>query len=234
MSEHYAIPFEGKYVDSLSAAWDLPLEGDGAVVVFAHGAGAPMESPFMAEIAAALASAGSPVLRFAYPYTERAAREERRMPPDRMPTLLEAHKLACEYARERFPGRPLVLAGKSMGGRASTMLAAEGEECAAIVLFGYPLQRPKAPHKPRVAHFPDVRVPTLFLQGTRDQLAPLGPLREHLPSLGAEHTLEIIDGADHGFSIRKTDPDVPYRPPEEVQADLVARTLTFLKRHGLA
>ena len=156
------------------------------------------------------------------------------MPPDRMPVLLEAHKLACEHARERFPDRPLVLAGKSMGGRASTMLAAEGEECAAIVLFGYPLQRPKAPHKPRVAHFPDVRVPTLFLQGTRDPLAPLEPLREHLPSLGAEHTLEIIDGADHGFSIRKTDPDVPYRPPEEVQADLVARTLAFLKRHGLA
>ena len=105
MSEHHAIPYEGKYVDSLSAAWDLPPEGDGAVILFAHGAGAPMESPFMAEIAAALANAGSPVLRFAYPYTERAAREERRMPPDRMPTLLEAHKLACEHARERFRQR---------------------------------------------------------------------------------------------------------------------------------
>lgn len=199
-----SIPLEGASVDSVSAILDAPrLAATDLAVLLAHGAGAAMESAFMAALAQGLARAGLPVLRFSYPYMERARREARRLPPDRLPQLELAHRAALEVLRRQLPGRRIVLAGKSMGGRVSTLLAAAGVECAGLVLYGYPLHPKGKQEELRSAHFPSIVAPSLFLQGTRDDLCDLALLRRELGSLGAPHDLILIDGGDHSFAVPK-------------------------------
>src|SRR5262249_5263023 len=105
---------------------------------------------------------------------------------------------------ERSGSRRILLAGKSMGGRISTYLAAKGERCAGLVLFGYPLHPPKQPAKIRSEHFSAIAQPALFLQGTRDEFAELPLLRSALERYGGRATLEVIDTADHGFHVLKS------------------------------
>lgn len=204
----------------VSATLDVPDEDAGrAVILFGHGAGAPMTSDFMQVVAEGLAALGFPVLRFNYVFSELAGREGRRRPPDPKPRLLETHRAALAALRERYPERRLLLAGKSMGGRMSTYLAAEGDDCAGLVLFGYPLHPPGKPEKLRSEHFAAIPQPTLFLQGTRDALCNLDLLRRELESFGGAVTLEVLDDADHDFGVPKR----TGRTRAEVLADLVER-----------
>jgi predicted alpha/beta-hydrolase family hydrolase len=185
---------------TVRAAWDLPgRDGGRAVALLAHGAGLPHDAPFMAAVAEGLARRGVPTLRFDYPYATRMAREGRRLPPNRASELEDTHRRAAAAARERFPDRPLLLVGKSMGGRIASHLAAAGEPCAGLAFLGYPLHPPKKPDRLRAEHFPKLRVPCLFLQGTRDALAPLETLRPELERIPGPVTLEVYEGADHGF-----------------------------------
>lgn len=188
----------------LSAVLDLP--GDPArtsALLLAHGAGFGLDSPWMERVALGLAARGFPVLRFNYPYRERAAREKRDVPPDRAPVLEAAHAAALATLAERAGGKRMILAGKSMGGRIGTHIAAKGEHCAGLVLFGYPLHPPGQTHKTRSEHFPTIAQPALFLQGTRDEFAELELLRAALARYGGRATLEVIEGADHGFHVPK-------------------------------
>jgi predicted alpha/beta-hydrolase family hydrolase len=204
----------------VSATLDAPEEDGGrAVVLFSHGAGAPMTSDFMQVVAEGLAARGFPVLRFNYVYSELASRTGRRRPPDRQPRLLETHREALAALRERYPERRLVLAGKSMGGRMSTYLAAEGDDCAGLALFGYPLHPPGKPERLRSEHFAAIAQPALFLQGTRDALCDLDLLRRELESFGGAATIELLDDADHDFGVPKR----TGRTRAEVLADLVER-----------
>jgi len=217
--ETLQLPIEDCPVEAVAARLDLPGEDPGGpVVLLAHGAGAPMESDFLEEVALGLAATGLPVLRFRYAYTERAAREERRLPPDRMPRLEAVHGVALAALRARFPGRPVLLAGKSMGGRVATHLVASGEACLGVVLLGYPLHPAGKPERLRVEHFPDIEAPCLFLQGTRDALCDLELLNEHLPSLGGAWALHTIEGGNHSFEV----PRRSGRSDAEVRAELVA------------
>lgn len=216
-SEDLSIAVPDAGVDSVSARLDLPDEDRGrSILLLAHGAGAPMDSGFMQAAAEGLAERGFPVLRFNYAYQERAAREGKRRPPDRKPRLLDTHRAALAALRERFGERRLLLAGKSMGGRMSTYLAAEGDDCAGLVLFGYPLHPPGKPEKLRSEHFAAVAQPALFLQGTRDALCDLELLRRELEPFGGQTTVQVIEDADHDFGVLKR----TGRTQDEVRRDL--------------
>lgn len=206
-----------------SAAFEAPAgPGRGSAILLAHGAGFHMDSPWMVAVARGLVARGFPLLRFNYPYRERALRAGRESPPDRAPVLEQAHALALAALAERAPGRRLLLAGKSMGGRMSTHLAAKGESCAGLVLFGYPLHPPHRPEKRRSEHFPTLAQPALFLQGTRDEFADLELLREALTRYGGRATLAIVPDADHGFHVLKRTGKTDEQVLEEL-LDRVAR-----------
>ena len=189
----------------LSALHEEPPGGPtrGAVLL-AHGAGHDLLSPFMARIAAGLVELGYGVLRFNYPYRERALREKKRMlPVDPRPVLEAAHALAlAELVRRSGDPRPM-LAGKSLGGRISTLLAAKDQPCRSLVLFGYPQHPPGRPDQERSEHFPAIAQPALFLQGTRDDLCDVDRLRAALERFGGPVTLELLETGDHSFRTQK-------------------------------
>lgn len=216
-SERFTVSAGGA---GLSAVFERPARAArGSAVLLAHGAGYHMESPWMTTVAAGLVARGFPVLRFNYPYRERAQREKHPVPPDRPAVLEDAHAAALAALATRAGGKRLILAGKSLGGRMATRIAAKGEHCAGLVLFGYPLHPPKQPAKTRSEHFPAIAQPALFLQGTRDDFADLGLLRTALARWGGRATLEVIEDADHGFHVRKSSG----RTDEEVLESLLDR-----------
>ncbi|NVJ98859.1 MAG: alpha/beta fold hydrolase [Alphaproteobacteria bacterium] len=135
-------------------------------ILLAHGAGAPADSPFMEAFAEGLAKRGYEVLRFNFPYMEKRQEDGKKRPPDRAPKLVEAFRQTIEEIR---PDGPLLIGGKSMGGRIASMVAAEDNSiCNGLVCLGYPFHPPGKPEKLRTDHFPKINLPTLILQGERD------------------------------------------------------------------
>ncbi len=225
MQEAIQIPVRNAPVDWVSGVWDLPeTQKSDFVVLLAHGAGLDMTSGFMAYIAAGLANAGYPVMRFNYAYSERMDRGGNRRPPDRRPMLEAVHREALEFLRKRFPDARVILAGKSMGGRMSSYLAAEGIDAAGLCFLGYPLHPPGKPEKLRSEHFPTIAQPALFLQGTRDSLCDLELLKPALETYGGQSSLEVIEGADHGFRVLKK----LGLSDEQVMDDLIQRIDAWL------
>lgn len=168
------------------------IEGTGSNgILLAHGAGTDQEHPHMTAIRRGLAEAGHLVMSFNYPYTERGAKR-----PDRTERLVECHQAAAEALRPDVDH--LFLAGRSMGGRMGTYLAAEGYPCAGLVMYAYPLHPAGKPENLRVAHFADVIQPMLFFQGTRDPLSRMELFDRHIRPL-PNATVEILEGATHGF-----------------------------------
>ncbi|MFV3304685.1 alpha/beta fold hydrolase [Pseudomonas sp. NY15181] len=139
-----------------------------ATLVLAHGAGAPMDSPFMDDIAQRLAQRGIAVLRFEFPYMALRREDGRRRPPNPQKQLLECWRAVYAQVRAEVPGK-LAIGGKSMGGRMASLLADElGAD--ALVCLGYPFYAAGKPEKPRVAHLAELKTPTLIVQGERDAL----------------------------------------------------------------
>ncbi len=176
---------------------------DAAVLlVLAHGAGAGMSHPFLSELAGRLAWHGVATLRFEFPYM--AGREPgRRRPPDRAPVLAGTVRSAVDRARELDPELPLFAGGKSMGGRMTSLAAAEAPLVGlrGIVFVGFPLHPRGRPSIARAEHLERVPVPMLFLQGTRDPLADLALLEPVVARLGDRARLRVVEGADHGFHV---------------------------------
>jgi predicted alpha/beta-hydrolase family hydrolase len=159
-----------------------------------------MRHPFMVALAAELARVGVATFRYQFPYME-----ERRRVPDSPSVLTDTVAAAVRTAAEEAPGLPVLAGGKSMGGRMTSQAAAEGKITGVLglVFFGFPLHPPKRPATKRGDHLGDVRMPMLFLQGTRDDLADLSLLKPIVAKLGSLATLQIIDGADHSFHVLK-------------------------------
>ncbi len=164
-------------------------------MLLAHGAGAGQDHQGITAIRDGLAARGHPVLTFDYPYMEAGRRF-----PDRREVLLECHRSAAAWLRERFPR--LVLAGRSMGGRMASYLAAAGEPCAGLVFYAYPLHPVGRPDRPRADHLASVPAPMLFFTGGRDSMALPEMVDRWLTPL-ERAVIEIIPGADHGFRTLK-------------------------------
>jgi len=224
-------------VESLAALVDEPEGRAGAVaIVFLHGAGTGHHTPFMDAVARAWCERGARVLRLRQPAQERAAREGQKRPPDRMPVVLATTRVALDVARARWPDARLVLAGKSMGGRAATLLAA-GEadvlgdgarpDVAALVALGYPLHPPTRPDELRVAHFPRIATPLVVAQGTRDPFGGPDELAPHLARVPAPWSLVAVDGGDHDFEV----PRRGGRSQLDACADAARDTLAFVVQH---
>lgn len=163
------------------------------MIVLAHGAGAPMDSPFMNRVSAGLASCGIRVVRFEFAYMAKRRTEGKRGAPDREPALRARWKEVIE----RFGGGPrVVVGGKSLGGRIASMVADE-VNARGLVCLGYPFHPPGDPSRLRAAHLADLRVPALFVQGTRD---PFGT-REDVAGYTLSGAIRIawLEAGDHSF-----------------------------------
>ena len=171
------------------------------LLVLAHGAGAGMTHPFLEKLARELAAAGVATFRYQFPYME-----QRRRVPDSPSVAAATVAGAVRAAAEAAPGLPLFAGGKSFGGRMSSQAASQGllDGVSGLVFFGFPLHPPNKPGTKRAEHLASVKVPMLFLQGTRDTLADLKLLRPICNDLGLLATLHIIETADHSFHMLKS------------------------------
>jgi len=193
-----------------------------ACYVVAHGAGAGMKHPFMAAIAKGLAERGVATLRYEFPYMERGSKR-----PD-TPAVAKARvREAVAEALRRASGLPLFAGGKSFGGRMTSQAQAEAalRGVAGLVFLGFPLHAPGKPSDERAAHLADVKVPMVFLQGTRDDFATLDLLRPLVKRLGKRATLEIFDDADHSFHV----PARSGRTDAEVMSDVLDRSVRWMR-----
>jgi predicted alpha/beta-hydrolase family hydrolase len=171
-------------------------------IALAHGAGAPMDTPFMTAFADGLAKRGHRVARFEFPYMAARRTQGRKKPPDRAPVLLAVWRaVIAAVGRER-----IVVGGKSMGGRMASMVAAdletEGTPVRGVVVLGYPFHPPGKPERLRTEHLRTIRTPALILQGERD---PFGT-RSEVAGYGLSKTVRIewLADGDHGFKPRKS------------------------------
>ncbi|MDH0300202.1 MULTISPECIES: alpha/beta family hydrolase [unclassified Pseudomonas] len=173
-------------------------------LILAHGAGAPMDSGFMEDMAQRLAGQGVGVVRFEFPYMAERRLNGGRRPPNPQQVLLECWRVVYEQVRPLVAGR-LAVGGKSMGGRMASLLADElGAD--ALVCLGYPFYAVGKPEKPRVAHLAGLRTRTLIVQGERDALGnreavagyELSPAIEVNWLVAADHDLKPLKAS--GFS----------------------------------
>jgi predicted alpha/beta-hydrolase family hydrolase len=168
-----------------------------ASVVLAHGAGAPMDSRFMNEFARALAERGLHVIRFEFAYMASRRTGEGRKPPPRAETVMGEYRDLVDGLDE---GRPLVIGGKSMGGRVASMIADElfaVKKIAGLVCLGYPFHPPGQPTRLRTAHLEGLKTPALICQGTRD---PFGT-REEVETYALSKKIRVhwLEAGDHDF-----------------------------------
>ncbi len=184
----------------VSAYWLRP-DGAKALLVLGHGAGVGSRHAFMESLAHGLAQNAIATLRYDFPYTEAG-----RKVPDPKPILLSTVRNAIAFASGLKTALPLFVGGKSMGGRMSSTLLAEEPHSGVrgIVFFGFPLHAPGKPSVERADHLDRIRIPMLFLQGTRDPLADVNHIRSVHERLGERSTLHIIEGGDHSFRVPKS------------------------------
>ena len=168
--------------------------------MFAHGAGAGMNHPFMQRAAQALEARGIVTHRFDFPYMQ--AKKSR---PDPPAVAEAAVRRAVAEAAGAHPGLPVFAGGKSFGGRMTSQAQAAQPMpgVRGLVFFGFPLHPPGRPGTSRAEHLTAVDVPMLFLQGTRDEFAQLDLLREVIARLGDRATLHLIEEGDHSFKVPK-------------------------------
>jgi uncharacterized protein len=168
-----------------------------ATVLLAHGAGAPMDSPFMAAMAGGLAERGWRVLRFEFPYMAQRRLDGKQRAPDRLPRLLDAFRQ--QVAALQGQG-PLVIGGKSMGGRIASLLVDElvaHGEVSGCVCLGYPFHPPGKPEQLRTEHLEALTTPTLILQGERDSFGKRSEVEAYLLSSAID--VRWISAGDHSF-----------------------------------
>ena len=172
-----------------------------AVMTLAHGAGAGMHHPFMVTLSTLLAEVNIATFRFNFPFIE-----NKKGRPDTPAIAHKTIEVAIEKANNLLPDIPLFAAGKSFGGRMSSQyLSAQPSPIVkGIIFYGFPLHQPGKPSIERAAHLKDVKVPMLFLQGTKDELANYDLIQEVCGSL-SKATLITIEGANHAFKAGKQD-----------------------------
>lgn len=194
-----------------------------ALYVLGHGAGAGMRHGFMEAVSEALAAREIGTFRYEFPYMHRGSRR-----PDPRPLLLATVRSAVEAATEHARGLPMIAGGKSMGGRMTSLCAADDPlpHVRALVFLGFPLHPAGKPDTTRAAHLSHLELPLLFIQGTRDKLADLDLMASVVHHLGPSAHLHIVEGADHGFAVLKRSG----RTNTEVMTELADTVTTFATR----
>lgn len=187
-------------IGSVTAKYTAP-DKPRCIFTMAHGAGAGMDHSFMETLAGALATAGIATLRFNFPFAE-----NQKGRPDTPAVAHQTIAAAIKKAQELSNGLPLFAAGKSFGGRMSSQYLAENPDSGVkgIVFYGFPLHPSGKPGTDRADHLKNLKIPMLFLQGSKDTLATwelIEPVCKALPKA----TLVKLEGADHSFKAGKTD-----------------------------
>ena len=191
-----------------SAVFEPATSGSASTVfVCAHGAGGHMADNGMSQTARTLRARGLDVVRFNFLY-----KEKRSSRPDPMPLLQKCIAAVVDRTRTECQSRRLVIGGRSMGGRAASMLAADGFASDGLLLLAYPLHPAGQHEKLRDAHLPAIAIPTLCLNGTRDALCDRALMESVLQRVGPRFEMHWLEDADHGFHVLKrsgrTDADV--------------------------
>ena len=183
-------------------------------LVLAHGAGAGMSHSFMAAVADGLYERGVATLRYQFAYMEKGSRR-----PDGPALAHTVVRAAVNEARRRLPGLALFAGGKSFGGRMTSQAQADARcpTCEALPFSAFLCTPQTNPRRTRARHLFDIRVPMLFLQGTRDALADPALIRQIAEELGERATLEMFPDADHSFHV----PARSGRTDEQVRADIL-------------
>jgi predicted alpha/beta-hydrolase family hydrolase len=185
---------------AVSALWSEAPSAAAPAIVVGHGAGAGMDHPFMVGFCRAIAEQGVSALRFNFPYMEAGRRT-----PDRAAYAIDTFRAAVAAASARTGDRPVFGGGKSYGGRMASMAAAEGVPVAGLVFLGYPLHPPGKPEQVRDEHLYALKIPMLFLQGTKDPFADQERLGAVLAKLGDRATYVPFEGAGHSFERSRKD-----------------------------
>ncbi|XP_038679203.1 KAT8 regulatory NSL complex subunit 3 isoform X2 [Tripterygium wilfordii] len=186
--------------DNDSAEVETSLEKLAPVVVFAHGAGAPSSSDWMIRWKEMLKKAlgAVEVVTFDYPYISGGKRKA----PPKAEKLVEFHSNIVKETVAKYPGHPLILAGKSMGSRVSCMVAAEPViDVSAVVCLGYPLKGMNGTIRDEILL--QLTAPVMFVQGSKDGLCPLDKLEGVRKKIKSHNELHVVDGGDHSFKIGK-------------------------------
>src|ERR1700736_2923591 len=172
----------------------------GITVILGHGAGADQSSDFMTRCATGLAARGINVVTFNFLYTEQG-----RCVPDANKALEACFRAVIEAVRHEKIGRgTLIIGNKSMGGRiASQVVAASAPGVEGLIFLGYPLHPPGRADQLRAKHLPDITVPMLFVQGSRDAFGSPDELRPIIKELKAPADLDVVEGGDHSFNVLK-------------------------------
>jgi predicted alpha/beta-hydrolase family hydrolase len=191
--------------------------------VFAHGAGAGMAHPFMEAVARELGERDIATLRYQFVYMEQGGKR-----PDPPKLAHAAVRAAVAKATELMPGAPLVAGGKSFGGRMTSQAQALAPLAGVrgLAFLGFPLHAAGQPSDDRAAHLFDVRVPMLFVQGTRDALADMKLMKPLTKKLGARATLHAVEEADHSFHV----PAKSGRKDPEVRAEFLDAFAAWAKK----
>ena len=181
----------------VSGLLELPADAR-ACYVLAHGAGAGMEHPFMRATAHELGALGIATLRYQFPYMEHRARR-----PDPPPLCHATVRAAVAETARRAPALPLFAGGRSFGGRMTSQAQALEPLPAVrgLAFLGFPLHPAGRPSDERAQHLAQVRIPMLFLQGSRDALAERSRLEALVAQLGTGATLSLVEDADHSFHV---------------------------------
>jgi predicted alpha/beta-hydrolase family hydrolase len=172
---------------------------EGAVLILAHGAGGNMNDRSVASTANALRARGFGVVRFNFLYKEKKSSR-----PDPMPKLKDCYSAVIQRVRNELEPATLIIGGRSMGGRAASMLAADGLDCDGLLLLAYPLHPPGKPEQLRDAHLPGIKVPVVCFNGTRDPFCTPSLMESVLERLGTNWEMHWVEGADHSFHVLKS------------------------------
>ena len=200
--------------------WDRPLGETRATLILAHGAGAPMDSEFMQNMAQSLAERGISVLRFEFAYMAARRLDGKKRPPNPQAKLLEQWREVYAQVRQQVAG-PLAIGGKSMGGRMASLLADElGAD--ALVCLGYPFYAVGKPEKPRVAHLAELCTPTLIIQGERDALGDRQAVAGY--ALSDAINLHWLTAGDHDLKPLKSS-GFTHQQQLQTAADAIAQFL---------
>ena len=202
---------------SVTAVRHAPSGDAGWAFIYAPGASAGIDDPFGAYACETLAKRGVEAVRFQFPYKERG-----RSAPDRPPVLEATWRAVIDRFRP-VQGK-LCVGGRSMGGRIGSMVAASGTKADAVALFAYPLHPPGKPDQQRIEHLTSLAARTLFCSGTNDAFAAPDELQQ-AASLVKRSSVHVLEGADHGFNVKKS----TGRTKQDVHVEAVDALIKFLK-----